>query len=220
MACRYRKSLALILSVFFLSYAGADAAEFVLQPDAANGKDSWVGSAAPTTTHGSESYLYYGGDCTGNEIRLYIQFDLSMVESSSTVDLAQLELYMFSQSGEMDFIYSVYCITEAWSEAALTWNTQPACEGTAAFTFSGTEWQGGYLSWHAITGLAPLVNYWIDNPDQNFGMMIKPASTFYGYPMIWSSDYSNASLRPRLVLEGALVDAESTTFGGVKSLFR
>ena len=218
MSLHYRVFIILILSVLLVPCVSVDAAEIIFQPDGASGKDGWVDSSSGTAVHGSEDYFYFGGNCSGGELRLYIQFDLSTLTSSSAVDLAQLELYMFSQNGYMDYNYSIFRITEAWNEATLTWNTQPACESPAAVTFPGTEWQAAYGEWHAITGLASLVQYWIGNPDQNHGMVIQPTSSFYGAPIIWSSDYSGASLRPRLVINGELVGTGSSTWGGVKQL--
>ena len=217
---RYRVFIVLVLSVLFIAYATAEAAEYVIQPDGIAGKDSWVSSSSPTTPHGDQYSVYFGGDSNGGENRFYIQFDLSTVASSSTVDLARLELYYFAQHGDIDYDYSVFRVTGAWSEASLTWNTQPTRESTAAFTFSGTEWDGASGSWRSITGLADLVKFWIDNPDQNHGMVIQPTSDFFGSPAVWGSDYVTAMWWPRLVLEGAIVDAESTTWGGVKSLYR
>lgn len=195
------------------------AAEIVIQPNGATGKDTWVGEDYPTSNHGTERWVYFGG-YNFNEYRLYIQFDLTHLLPSSNVDTAQLEFYMFSQNGEITFNYSVFRITEAWGETTLNWNNQPLHAPLEAAYFSGLDWQGAYLNWHAIAGLGGLVQYWIDHPDENFGLVIQPSSSFYGYPSIWSSDGTDASLRPRLVINGGLVSGEISTWGGVKQLFR
>lgn len=220
MSTRSRILCTLILTLLLVPALSALAVEVVFQPDGAAGKDTWVNSGSPTTANGTQNYLYFGGNLTGGEQRLYIEFDLTTLDPTSTADAAQLELYMFSQNGWMEYNYSVMQVTEAWSETALTWNTQPAFESVAVTAFSGSTWQGAIQSWHAITSLETLVQYWIANPDQNHGLMIKPTSDYYGYPMLWSSDYSTSSLRPRLVVTGGLVPNEETSWGGVKALFR
>ncbi len=220
MTQRYHLIAITILSIALVAGSVAGAAEIVLQPNGAVGKDSYVNANQPTTAHGSESYLEFGGYAGTSEYRLYIQFDLSALSPTTTIDNAQLEFYMTSQNGFMDYPYSVYPVTSAWSEGSLTWNNQPTRDGTAATTFSGATWQGGYGSWHTITGLGPIVQSWIADPSQNFGVVIQPTSNFYGYPMLASSDNGTATDRPRLVLNGDIVPADDSTWGGVKDLYR
>lgn len=220
MKCRYRIFVIVILSALFLPYASVRAADIVIQPDGNAGEDTWVDSSDGATVHGGEDHLFFGGNCSDGELRLYIRFDLSALTSASVVEQARLEFYMFGQNGYMDYDYDIFCVTESWDEATLTWDTQPTCESTAAVTFPGTSWQGNYGSWHAITGLDALVKYWIDNPDQNHGMVIQPTSSFYGTPYLYSSEHSTESMRPRLVISGELVGTGSSTWGCIKQLCR
>ncbi len=221
MTNRYRIAAIGALSLLLLLGTSASALEVVIQPDGAVGQDTWVGADSPTVNHGSENYLYFAGSCTGSEWRLYIEFDVSIIAPGSTVDTAQLELYMFSQNGFVNgFNYGAYCVNEEWNESGLIWNSQPACDSAATTVFSGNDWQGAYDQWHAIEGLESLVQGWIDDPATNHGLVLKPTGGFYGSIYVWSSDYSSASLRPRLVVNGGLVGTESSTWSDVKSLYR
>ena len=198
----------------------ASGEERIIQPGPADGKDTYVNSYIPSSSHGSEDYLNFGGSLPSGEQRLYIQFDLSPLGGETTIDTAQLEVFMFSQNGFVDgYNYSVMQITGSWSESSLTWATQPTFDPLAITAFPGSEWQGAYGIWHSIGGLGELVQFWVDNPDQNFGMLIKPTSGSYGYPMLWSSDYGTANLRPKLVINGLLVPTEETNWGEIKLLY-
>jgi hypothetical protein len=213
---RYRFVLP-ILMILMVTIAGAE--EIIIQPGPSTGKDTWVGENEPTTNHGNQTYLYFGG-WGGFEFRLYIQFDLSSFSSSTNVETAQLDFFMGSQNGEMVYNYSVFRVTEAWSETGLTWNNQPLHAPLEAAFFSGLDWQGGIGLWHSITGLDGLVDFWIDNPSENFGLVIMPTSTFYGHPLIWSSEYGTSSSRPKLVINGGIVANEAATWNEVKQLYR
>lgn len=216
----YRILTALTLVLFLASAVSALAEEIIFQPNTEVGKDARVCSGSPSVAYGTQDYLYFGGNLLGGEQRLYIEFDLSTLDPATTVSDVQLELFMFSQNGWMDYNYSVMQVLGPWVEETLTWDNQAAFDPVAVTSFSGSSWQGAVNSWHSITGLGTLVQFWIANPAQNFGLFIKPTSDFYGYPMIWSSDSSNTTLRPRLVISGNLVPGEELSWGGVKLLFR
>lgn len=211
---------AVILIAFLLPISAAFADEIVVQPNATIGKDTWVGANEPTSNHGSQSALYFGG-YNGSEFRLYIEFDESDLGPANSVEDARIDLYMFSQNGFIyGYNYGVYRVDAAWSETGLTWNNQPACAAEASYVISGDDWQAGYGQWQSIEDLADLVKFWIDNPTENYGVVIKPVAGFYGYPQFWSSDYSTAGSRPKLVVTTASVTAETSTWGGVKQLYR
>jgi len=215
-------ALALVaLALVALFAAPAVALEIVIQPNGTVGQDTWIGADNPAQTHGDEDWLHFGGNLSGpDEFRLYIRFDLSALDPSSTVDTAQLELYQFVHNGWIEYNYSVMQVTGAWTESTLSWNTQPTFEPVAVTAFSGSTWQGGIQMWHAIPGLETLVQHWIDNPEQNHGLMIKPTDNFYGYAQIWSSDYTSSVLRPRLVINGEIVANDGSDWGSVKRLYR
>ena len=70
-----------------------------------------------------------------------------------------------------------------------------------------------------IDGLGDLVQFWIENPAENFGMAIMPTGESYGYVNLWSSEYSNESLRPKLVLDGQIVPVDGSSWSAVKHLY-
>lgn len=212
--------IALILSILLIPFA-AVAEEVVLQPSGAAGKDTWAGAEMPTTGHGSDTYMRFGGYAGTSENRLYIQFDLSGLAGMTAVETARIEIYMNSQNGFIyGYNYGVYPVTAAWSEAGVTWNNQPACAATPVYTISGNDWQADIGQWKVIPDLAGLVQSWLDDPSSNFGVVIKPTGGFYGYVQFWTSDYGTANMRPKLVVTGPMVDVAGETWGEVKSLFR
>jgi len=211
---------ALTLIVLLLPLSAAFADEIIVQPNATTGKDTWVGANQPTSNYGSDTWICFGG-YSGSEFRLYLEFDESDLGPANSVEDARIDLYMFSQNGFIDsYSYGVYRVEGSWSESSLTWNNQPVCADVASYTISGNDWQGDIGQWKSIDGLADLVRYWIENPTENYGIVIKPVAGFYGYPMFWSSDSSSSSQRPKLVVTTVLVSVEPSTWGEVKQLYR
>ncbi|MCB1164156.1 DNRLRE domain-containing protein [bacterium] len=214
---RLRLVLALLLATVLAASAAAE--QLVLQPGPADGKDSFVFANNPTDNYGSQTYLRFGG-YSGGAYWLLIQFDLSALDETSAVDTAQLELYMDSQNGMITGLnYGVYRVTSAWNESTVAWVNKPSYDPSAQAIISGTAWDSHYGQWCTVTGLGDLVQYWLENPSQNFGLVIMHASSFYTYPEFWSSDYSGASLRPKLVIDGQLVPTETTSLGAIKALY-
>ena len=197
------------------------AADIIVQPGPVDGKDAWVRSGFPDVNSGDDTNLYFGASPTFDEERhLYIEFDLTNVPPGTTVLDAWLEIYMWGQNGWMSYIYGVYPVLEAWSEASITWNDAPTSATAPALEFDGADWQGNWGKWHLIPGFAYLAQSWLDDPGANRGITIRAVSSFYGEPYIYSSDSENADLRPKLVLVTQSVATEGRAWGEVKNLFR
>jgi hypothetical protein len=79
-----------------------------------------------------------------------------------------------------------------WSEASITWNTQPATASVAETTFSGS--QTGQVAID-ITGLA---QSWVDGAPVR-GVQLYPTGS--NGVELRSSEYGTTSARPRFVLE-------------------
>jgi hypothetical protein len=211
--------LIVLTTLSLLVAANAAAEPLVLQPGPADGKDSFVFANNPAENNGSQTILRFGG-YAGGAIWLYIQFDLVGLDETSDVESAQLELYMTVQNGFINgFTYSLMRVTAPWNESTLCWSNKPDHDPEVLAVINGNDWQAQMFQWHVVDGLGDLVQFWLEHPDQNHGLVIKPTSSFYGYPEFWSSDYATASLRPKLVIDGQLVPTAETSFGAVKALY-
>lgn len=90
--------------------------------------DTYVLSQQATQTNGSNTSLYIQsalGGSYGNE-RIWLSFDLSSLPAGVTIDSVKLKLYCFrARNGNL--LTDCHGVTDdTWTEAALSWNTQPA----------------------------------------------------------------------------------------------
>jgi len=190
-----------------------------LQPDPISGKDTkiWSEISRQNTNMGNdsriESVVWTWGSSFG-QLRALLEFDLSSLPSGCTVSNAQLVLHSENipnsyHCGQNSSIHTcnsnelrIHRITESWGEMTATWNNQP----TFASSTQGQDYvvvPNNDLPYNDYNiDITTMVNYWIGNPSQNNGMMIKllDESTIYRSAKWASSDFPNPTLRPELIL--------------------
>lgn len=197
------KKIYILLFIPILLYVKVNAQVIVLQPDAANGMDTYVSSLYDSVNYGTGTYLTFGGSAFQNDtFNLYIKFDLTSVTPGTTVSTARIDIYENGQNGSMmGYQYGVYEVKGPWAEDTLYWYNQPLADTTVIFSFGGDyfQWSGG-PGWRSIFLPDTLVQNWVDNPTDNNGIVIKVIGGFYGYPYLISSDWTNAEYRPRIVI--------------------
>jgi len=109
--------------------------------------DSVVDQGSPTSAAGgSATFLVVTGQ-TGSARRILVRFDsLPPVPSGCTVTTATLQIFAESQvAGRTLGVYRVDPGGTAWTEAGLTWNTQPTALTPAATAVMPNSDQ--YVSW-------------------------------------------------------------------------
>lgn len=113
--------------------------------------DSWVGSDAPTATHGGDTALYV--DATPSKVT-YLKYDLSSL-AGRVVTSAELQVTTtsssYSGSPDKEDVRSVGDST--WSESTLTYGTRP---GTGDVLGSVTGTAGGSTTYSIPLTLAPI----------------------------------------------------------------
>jgi 2',3'-cyclic-nucleotide 2'-phosphodiesterase (5'-nucleotidase family) len=89
--------------------------------------DATVSSGNPTTPNGTSTTLFLQSGTTGfgNE-RTWLKFDLSSLPNGSTISNATVQLYCWSAGTTPMPVVVAGASSDSWTEAALTWNTQPA----------------------------------------------------------------------------------------------
>ncbi|MCP4180212.1 MAG: DNRLRE domain-containing protein [bacterium] len=177
----------------------------IYQPDAAVGKDIVIQSITADDVFFNSDYLAamsWTNAGNFNTSRVLIEFDFSDIPAETQIDSASLSLFWVSsdnltgQTGENAF--SIYKITESWQESSVTWNNQPTTSNVDIINIpkSKSEEQS-YLNID-VTGL---VQDMINNPSDNHGFMLKLDEEFpYKLVIFGSSNYSDASKRPKLVV--------------------
>jgi hypothetical protein len=124
--------------------------------------------------------------------RALASFDLSLIPLGTLVQSASFEAYLATSGGDSPVALEVYRVTGAWSEASVTWDSQPAVaaapEGSIAVAAVT-----GYKAWNLTT----LVQAWVNGSLPNNGLEIRgPAAGFYSR----SFNSREGGQCPRLVL--------------------
>lgn len=183
-------------------------AQFVIQPDEAASKDTWVYSFLPTTNNngvGSNIVLTAGNTPplppanTEHDLQTLIQFDLTGAPqnvTSATLNLYLIDPNSFNANALAPSIakpvdLSVHGITGTWEEGTAVWNNRPAFNATAEDSLSVTA-----INTWATFDVTDLVQSWIDNPSTNNGFLIQQTNTmFTGVQFHMGAFYSsNASV--------------------------
>lgn len=169
-------------------------------------RDTIVSSTSPVSVHGNNVKLSIDGT---PDMAALMAWDISAIPQGSVVVSAAIELFVVNSTKDS---YEIYALEQAWEELAATW-----------FQFSsGRSWSEvgadgaadadstpiGYLTANQIgfrqmalnqAGL-DLVQAWIDDPAQNYGIIFKDYLNGNDNVEVSSSEVSIAKYRPKLVV--------------------
>ncbi len=177
----------LVLATFLFCNAGSGfASNIMLFPS----QDTSIYRQMPDENFGSNSAVWMGflnvniyrSDI--GEMRMLTQFDLSSVPQGVTVTSATFSVALQSfnmPTGYTSVEASIYKLTQSWIASQATWNNAAA---------NRTSWTtpGGSFSQRPVTStlftsndtnkliswnITSLVQSWLDNPDTNYGMIMK-----------------------------------------------
>ncbi|HEY6628301.1 MAG TPA: DNRLRE domain-containing protein [Acidimicrobiia bacterium] len=104
--------------------------------------DSWVNHNNLTQNNGTATFMDVQTAGATTNRRAYIRFDLTQcspaIPSSATISSGTLRLYASAIPGVCR-TQDIFRVTFAWTEAGLTWNTQPAGWNAANQPASGSR---------------------------------------------------------------------------------
>ncbi|MEA2096733.1 MAG: DNRLRE domain-containing protein [Candidatus Cloacimonadota bacterium] len=140
----------------------------------------------------------------GHFERIMIKFDLEQL-SGQTIESATINLNRFlgcPQGGTTSTNF--YVITESWDEE--TWNPHTHAQyDSYVWAFYGFNVNG----WHNID-ITQLVQTWIDNGLENYGLLIK-AQAGSKFSKFYSKEHSNSNLHPYLEVYYTPVNIDNNT---------
>jgi hypothetical protein len=174
--------------------------------------DTKIASTNSSTNYGNNSNLTIGGN--PDEAGLF-RWDVSAIPVGSSVQSVSLELYVTGSSRDS---YEVYALQRAWDELSATWQRYASGKNWTGKGASGSGDQqttvlgqlnaastGTYRINLNAAGVAA-VQAWINDPGQNFGIIIKDYSTSRAVAVA-TSETRTASQRPKLVVNYAAPQA-------------
>ncbi len=193
-----------------------------IQPNECTGKDTWILNNYPTTNLGaSTEFNTFAWTCGGSPCnsKALIAFDLSAIPSGAIISSATLSLFADLNSSNgyagtptygTDNASYLNRVTSAWDEMTVTWNTTPTTTTTDQVLLAqSTSTSQDYLG----TDITAFAQYWVQNPAQNYGMMIEMiTSSAYNSLLFCSSDNGNSSKRPKLTVTYTLPVTACVTF--------
>jgi type II secretory pathway pseudopilin PulG len=182
-----------------------------IQPNAAEGKDTYLFGFKPTLNYGAVIDLYVT-QWSGKIGQSLVQFDVSGIPSFAKIISADLALYQNYTSPGSGSI-GVYRVTSSWQEGAqspggkgpgatwdlrdtgLSWTTPGGDYDVNAVAVSPPPSGVGWVTWD----ISALVNDWITGTYSNNGVLLLPeASNTDAY--FQSSDGANPLYHPKLTI--------------------
>jgi hypothetical protein len=187
-------------------------AGIVTQNPTADAQVSWVWGGSANNNYGTDiRSSIRGGDY---EYRALIKFNLTGIDAQ--VNDAKLVLVNDWNAGATPQTFMVYRLTKDWVETQVTynnaadsdaWTSQGADFALASEAVStGITWVGGGGDdSFELTNLTSIVQYWIDNPSENYGLIVLHdgggVSEPSPFPVTWTREYTTVSYRPKLVVD-------------------
>jgi hypothetical protein len=180
----------------------------VLQPGPEEGKDAYVeivyfmgGYNHVNENFGDDRILYVFQEGEGSNyaiVRSYLQFDILNIPRNSDIISANLEIKE-AVRGDWFAIVQVNKILSFWYENYITWNNQPSF-GDYAYDLKRIQ----PIPYDWVTfNITNLVQEWVNEPDKNFGLILKSANERtdpYHSFMGRSSDVDTPTNRPKLTI--------------------
>jgi hypothetical protein len=184
----------------------------ILKPNAIVGRDAVIYSNSVaghnTINFGTiTDFMACAWTNSGNvaNIRGLIHFDLSAIPAGATITHAHLNLFFNPTSlndGHSTLSGPNTCllqrITSPWDETTVTWDTQPTTTTVGQVLIPATTTNNQNYGNINVTGL---IDYFYNNPSQNYGMMLRQQTEVYYRSMLFaSSDHTNPLLWPELIV--------------------
>jgi len=170
-----------------------------LQPDAVEGKDVYVMDIFPSDNFGDITFLSIGV-FTVPFARGYLQFDLSPVPPEAVILDANMGLYYDSSYNLSSLPIGLYRVTENWVESNITWDNQPTYFSEVLdIQILSTGQTNDFVYWQIVD----LVEQWQAGSIDNYGVVLLDTdeNSDDGGVDFFSSDWSTANQRPKLIIE-------------------
>lgn len=195
-------------------YSQLTQTEMTFQPDACRGKDTRVQTVASSSSYANTNYgttdqlVSAAWTFSGSVgyLRTLLDFtDLQSIPQGTVVTYAYLSLYGVPSSSAISLgsygsnACYVQRVTSSWDEGTVTWNSQPTTTTTNQVTLpgsNGVQWNYNVIDLNITTLVQDIINLPAANRN---GFLIKLQTESYYRSMLFaSSDYSDATKRPKL----------------------
>lgn len=186
----------------------------VIQPDAAEGVDTWLYDWKATWNYGVQSNIKVIKDAWERSHGL-IRFDLSSIPKEARIQSAVLELHQQSPAADGGDVL-VHRMTTSWSEGTTNQGTgEPNWtqkDGTTNWATPGGDFDAQAIATASVPDstvgwsqwdITALVQGWVAGSYSNDGMALLPSETEKIWVEFSSSDNADPALHPRLLISYA-----------------
>ncbi len=167
-------------------------------------RDATGVSTAASTNYGTATWLGVGKRANGATYQTALGFSLPSEVKGKKIMEAKLYLYSApsSHASANTTPIAIHDAIVSWSETTLTWNKFPNRNEPAELTWQ-CPGQTGAGREETVIDITPIVQRWADQYNNAaHGIILRPASSTNGtYKHFYSRNYTDASLRPRLVIK-------------------
>ena len=164
-------------------------AQVIIQPGP-EGKDTYFGTSYVQNGGPDADQLSYGG--WGDWYCDLIEFDLTNAPAADSVKSAKLYLYS-TATPTNDPALKVHRITQKWTEASVSLYSHPTYEYHTTMSRIVKGWN--------VVDITTLYKDWKNNVYPYYGVMLSPTYNNATNASFYSSDYSDPTLRPKLVID-------------------
>ncbi len=184
----------------------ASSTTFESQPNATDGLDSYIRENLDSN-FGTSTILRVGKVSIGLDNKALIAFNISEINSTSTITSAKIQVYVNVSSGVSNRTINIYRVTSNWSESETTWNNATSISLWNSFggdyaelidSIVFTNSSGIYYNF-TITSLA---RSWLNGTYNNFGIVLLSNNSQPGNNTdIASSDNTAPEQRPKIIID-------------------
>lgn len=135
--------------------------------------DAYCNSLNPSTNFGSSVNLFIGNSSSNGYHLSVLRFpNITSIPSGSTNISATLNLRSIYRIGNVPTIY-VFRVTSNWNESTVTYSSIYTSSTTTGAASASIAAPPGNVS----VDISNIVSYWVANPTQEFGVMIRESAT-------------------------------------------
>ena len=166
--------------------------------------DTYINAWLPNSSYGSGGTLLIRPQVMAGLVR----FDLSSIPANSLITDAELSMYALSRTNPQPLSASLYQLQRSWGENDATYYQATADQPwSAPLAASAGDRNPAPIAtldlpsagWFTVDVTAQ-ARTWLSQPGQNFGLLFEVTSTGNVQQSLASKEWSQGSLRPRLVV--------------------
>ncbi len=199
-------AFAIIVFIILFLLSNLKATNFQLQPNATDGKDTYIRENTPTN-FGAINIIRVGKVGSGVDHKGLIFFNISNITYGYTIISAKMQLYVSNSYGNSNISVKVYRVTSNWEALETNWTSNTSSQ---LWTTAGGDYEemidaqiisnssaGQFVNFTITTA----VREWINQTYENFGLILISQNASGNYTEFSSSDSATESQRPQIFID-------------------